>query len=108
MKITTVSASVRYSNGTKGGAFTTIELGAEATLDPKETWTEAQAKLYQELGQQLKALWPVKANGSTNGNVQHAEHHERHCAEHDKPFKRHERDGETWWSHKNGAGWCNE
>ena len=28
MKITTVRASVRYSNGSKGGPFTTIELSA--------------------------------------------------------------------------------
>ena len=104
MKITTISASVRYSNGTKGGPFTTIELGAEAALSPNEQWQEAQAKLYQDLGQQLKALWPAKANGNTNGDGQ-AEHH---CAEHDTPFKRHERDGEVWYSHKQGQDWCNE
>ena len=104
MKVTTISASVRYSRAINTGEYKTIELCAEAALDPSESWTEAQASLYAELGQQLKTLWPAKANASTNGNAQ-AEHH---CAEHDKPFKRHERDGETWYSHKQGQGWCNE
>ena len=38
----------------------TIELSAETTLDGKETWTEAQASLYQQLGCQPMVLW---ANG---------------------------------------------
>ena len=61
MKVTTVSASVRFSGALGDSRFKTIELSAEATLDGKETWTEAQATLYQQLGCQLKALW---ANGA--------------------------------------------
>lgn len=105
MKITTISASVRYSNGTKGGAFTTIELSAEADVAANEDWKQAQAKLYQDLGQQLKTLWPTKANGqATNGNGQ-AEHH---CVEHDTLFERFEREGRVWYAHRQGGGWHNE
>ena len=63
MKATTVSASVRFSGSVGDSRFKTIELSAEATLDGKETWTEAQARLYHQLGCQLKALW---ANGTGN------------------------------------------
>lgn len=102
MKITTVSASVRYSNGSRGGPYTTIELGAEAALGPNDTWQEAQATLYHELGQQLKTLWPVKTRVSTNGNTEH------HCAEHDTPFERFHRDGRVWWAHRQAGGWHND
>lgn len=63
MKVTTVSASVRFSGALGGSRFKTMELSAEATLDGKETWTEAQASLYQQLGCQIKTLW---ANGTSN------------------------------------------
>ena len=36
MKITTVSACVRYLNGSKGGPYTAIELDAEAAFSPNE------------------------------------------------------------------------
>ena len=61
MRVTTVTAQVKYSQDTGHGAWKAIELGAEASVDGKETWTEAQASLYQQLGQQLKTLW---ANGN--------------------------------------------
>ena len=35
----------------------TVELSAEAALDGNEAWGEAQAELYQQFGQQIKALW---------------------------------------------------
>jgi len=38
-----------------------VEVGAEAAVDARETWQTAQARLYAELGQQLKSLW---ANGN--------------------------------------------
>lgn len=102
MKITTISASVRYSNGSRGKAFTTIELSAEADVAANEDWKAAQAKLYQELGQQLKSLWPAKSNDNTTGQASH------HCAEHDTPFERFERDGRIWYAHRQGGGWHNE
>ncbi len=50
MNVTTVSATVRYSKPLPDGAWKAVELSAEASLEPDETWTEAQASLYQELG----------------------------------------------------------
>ena len=66
MKVTTVTANIKYSLDT-GHGWKAIELGAEATVDTKETWTEAQASLYQQLGCQLRALW-TNGNGKTAQN----------------------------------------
>ena len=63
MKVDRITAQIRFSQDTGHGAWKSIEIGAEASVDGKETWTEDQARLYQQLGQQLKVLW---ANG--NGN----------------------------------------
>ena len=57
MKVTTVSASVRYSMALGDGVHKTVELSAEAMLDDGEMWKMAQANLYEELTGQLKALW---------------------------------------------------
>ena len=51
MKVTTVSANIRYSKDTGQGAWKVIELGADATVDANETWQQAQASLYQQLNQ---------------------------------------------------------
>ena len=77
MQITTISASVRYSKAIQPGVYKTVELSAEGTLNPKEDWHEAQATLYADLGEQLKALWTTR-NG-TNGNG--ASHSEREPVE---------------------------
>jgi len=50
MKVTTISASVRYSKAINNGEYKTIELSAEAALEPQEAWKEAQASLYADLG----------------------------------------------------------
>jgi hypothetical protein len=61
MRVTTITANLRYSAEAKG-AWRAIEVGAEATLtNSDESWEQAQAELYHRLGQQLKSLW-------TNGN----------------------------------------
>ena len=112
MKVTTVSAGVRFSKVLGDGSHKTIELSAEAALTAQEEWHKAQATLYHQLGDQLKALWTTKTNGQPkngaasvngNGNGQH------YCQEHGAAFKRHDKDGKTWYSHKaNGGKWCNE
>ena len=105
MKVTTISASVRYSRAINTGEYKTIELCAEAALDPNEIWTEAQASLYAELGQQLKALWTVKANGQAANGGGQSEHY---CQEHQAEFKRYEKEGRVWYAHKAGQKWCKE
>ena len=103
MKITTVSASVRYSRPLGDGSYKTVELGAEATLTAQETWTEAQASLYQELGNQLKTLWTAKNGGSANGSTL-----DHHCQEHSSAFQRYEKGSQVWYAHKQGQEWCRE
>ena len=110
LKITTVSASVRYSKPLPDGAWKAVELSAEATLDPQEGWIEAQASLYQDLGQQLKALWTSNGNvhasqGSAKAEASTAEHY---CQEHQTEFKRYEKEGRVWYAHKAGQKWCKE
>ena len=29
------------------------------------------------------------------------------CEEHQQPFRKHTKGGDSWWSHKQGSGWCN-
>ena len=104
MKVTTISATVRYSKPLPDGAWKAVELSAEATLDPQETWTEAQASLYTDLGQQLRTLWTAKNGQATNSNEQSG----HYCQEHQTEFKRYEKDGRTWYAHKQGQKWCGE
>jgi hypothetical protein len=69
MKVQKVSAVVRYSQDTGKGAWKSLELGVEASLDDRERWQAAQAQLYSELASQFKQLWPQ------NGYA-HAETHQ--------------------------------
>lgn len=65
MKVTTISANIRFSKDIGYGAWKVIEVGAETTLDAKDTWQAAQHQLYGELSQQLQRLW---ANGKVAQN----------------------------------------
>ena len=103
MKITTISASVRYSKPLGDGSYKTVELGAEATLTGQDIWTEAQASLYQELGQQLKALWSTNSNGGASGGTS-----SHYCFEHGMNFQRYEKGSQVWYAHKQGQEWCKE
>jgi hypothetical protein len=115
MKVTTVSASVRYSKALGDGQHKTIELSAEAAIEGKETWTEAQSNLYPQLGQQLKALWGEGNKEGSEKVVQDALENKptqtspHYCQEHQAEFKRFEKDGRVWYSHKAQNGkWCRE
>ena len=104
MQITTISASVRYSKPLGDGSYKTVELGAEATLTAEETWTEAQANLYQALGHQLKALWTSNGNSGANGHPTPG----HYCLEHGTAFKQYEKASQVWYAHKQGQEWCRE
>ena len=86
-----------------------MELSAEATVEYAENWQEAQARLYDDLGQQLKALWSTKANGNgSTGNGKPDATPDHHCQEHGVPFKRNEKEGSAWYRHRLDEGkWCN-
>jgi hypothetical protein len=57
MQVNRVTATVRYSQDTGKGAWKSLELGCDASIDPKEDWQKAQASLYGQLAQQFKTLW---------------------------------------------------
>jgi hypothetical protein len=111
MRVTTVTATLRYSAEAKG-AWRSIEVGAEATLTTSdETWEQAQTELYLRLGQQLKTLW---ANGIGKAGTQKqpqpeapAPKPDHWCEEHQTEFQRFGKDGKVWYSHKAPDGkWC--
>jgi hypothetical protein len=107
MKVTTITATLRYSAEAKG-AWRSIEVGAEATLtNSDESWESAQAELYHRLGQQLKTLW---GNGSrSNSEASQAPMSTHYCHEHQTELKRYEKGGKVWYSHKASDGkWCRE
>jgi hypothetical protein len=56
MRVTTVSAAIRFSKDT-GQGWKTIDIGAEASLDPDDDWVVAQQGLYSQLTAQLRQLW---------------------------------------------------
>ena len=99
MNINTISANVRFSKRTDEGTHVTIELGSEATLTPEEAqdWKQAQADLYTDLTEQIKTLWPKKANGNNgqtaSSNNAQASQSAHYCQEHEAEFKRYEKEG---------------
>ena len=114
MKVTTVSANIRYSQDTGHGAWKVVELGAEATVGEREQWADAQAELYRQLGQQLKTLWanpeePVGAASDPEPTEVPNKPPDHYCHEHQTPYKRYSRGENVWWSHKTPDGkWCRE
>lgn len=126
MKVEKVSATIRYSQDTGHGAWKVVELGAEGSVDAKESWHQAQSYLYGQLGRQLRVLW---CNGNTTGtgaavNGQNGAESQipvpaepeptqtprlHWCQVHDALFKRRQKGGTVWYSHKAEDGsWCNE
>jgi hypothetical protein len=77
MRVDRVTAVLRYSAEAKG-AWRTVELGAEATVDPEEDWALAQQGLYTRLTSQLREVWgwgkACPSLGRRNGhNPEHAQ-----------------------------------
>jgi hypothetical protein len=87
MQVTRISANVRYSKQMPDGAFKTVELGAEGSLDSSdETWQEAQAALYHQLGDQLRYVF----NGNGAGKPQNgSQDHVQPLPEPPLPFQHH-------------------
>jgi hypothetical protein len=130
MKVERVSANIRFSKDTGAGAWKVVELGVEATIGPDEDWTLAQSGLYAVLASQLRSLWSQNSlspehsqNASekpVQGDWEHLEsspspkparpaaRSAHWCTEHGVEFRRFEKDGRTWYSHKVGDGWCKE
>ena len=118
-EVTSVSASVRFSGTVGQSRFKTVELSAEATVQRDEDWQDAQSKLYQVLGQQVKHLWlqgqkaPESAEKAIEGipgsDLTQTPVADHHCLDHQAGFKRYQRGANTWYSHKTDDGtWCRE
>ena len=122
MIVTTVSATIRYSQDTGKGAWKVVELGAEGSVEAKEGWQQAQSNLYAELGKQMRQLWNNGTSTATNGQDRSESHvapsaeTEPHqtsrlhwCSDHQVLFKKRQKAGTVWYSHKAADGsWCNE
>jgi hypothetical protein len=123
MKVQQISVNVRYSKALAQGEYKTVELGLEAALDEEEDWGLAQQGLYAALTTQLRMLW------SKNGhNSEHAQNGSEAaiegsweeikaspspakahwCSVHNVEFRRFEKDGRWWYSHRDGDSWCKE
>ncbi|MDP6452699.1 MAG: hypothetical protein QF898_05260 [SAR202 cluster bacterium] len=128
MKVVNVSASIRYSKPVGDGSFKTIEIAAEGTLTPNENWQDAQSDLYDQLAGQLRQIWTKKGQKTTSkhatstlgigtgekslSNPETPETSKKithSCAEHGVAFRRYEKNGHEWYSHKVDDGtWCRE
>jgi hypothetical protein len=98
MKVTVVKATLRFSKEAQG-AWKSIEVGAEAEIEPKDKWQDAQAQLYRDLAQQMRTLWGANGNG----------HEKEHwCSEHGVAFEQQSNGRGNWWSHRTADGWCKE
>ena len=107
MKVTSVTATIKYSQDTGKGAWKAVEIGAEGTVEGGETWADAQTRLYQDLTGQLRALWGSGSPASVNGS--HPDTTEHYCHEHRAEFKRYTRGNAVWYAHKQADGrWCRE
>jgi hypothetical protein len=118
VNVITVTATIKYSAEAKG-AWRTIEVGAEADVALDEDWHTAQASLYDQLGQQLKTFWSKgasKAHAEADDWEELGGNHKEtltpvpshYCQAHQCQYKRYEKDGKVWWSHRQGNGWCKE
>lgn len=114
MKVTTVSATIRFSEDSGKGAWKSLELGAEAVIEPQEDWEEVQARLYARLTNQFKGLW--NKNSVSKANYQESmplealsAEPEHFCQEHNCEFKKFTKNNKVWYAHPMGdTKWCNE
>ncbi|HZA22488.1 MAG TPA: hypothetical protein VFA32_07775 [Dehalococcoidia bacterium] len=124
MRVTQIEAHVRYSADTGRGAWKTIELAAQASIDSAENWEGALSCLYDSLVAQFRDKWQNgPAQPATNGHpadpettpphenpaMATTEANQHFCQVHQTLFRRRNgRDGGAWWSHKVPDGWCRE
>jgi hypothetical protein len=124
MQVTKVSARIRYSKPIGDGSFKTIEISAEGAIGHNENWQEAQSNLYDNLAGQLRHIWTKKGQKADSGyngvrtadssllgpNTPETSKRIAHrCIEHGVAFRRYEKNGHEWYSHKTNEGtWCRE
>lgn len=59
MEVDRVKVSLKYSQVLASGNTKTVELEAEGTVSPKETWQQAQTYLYSELQKQVMEVFKL-------------------------------------------------
>jgi hypothetical protein len=131
MKVTTVSVSIRYSKSLAPGEHKTLELSAEGGVSEDDDWFTCQQGLYSQLTTQLRRLWAqngviqepapdgprmavagssdwedIESQSLPSPSVSSPKVH--YCQEHQTPFKKCEKGGSAWYSHKMAGGWCRE
>ena len=75
MKVEKVHAAIKFSQDTGHGAWKSIEIGAEATVDERERWAASLAHLYSDLSRELKTLWAANGNKAQESPHDGAESH---------------------------------
>jgi hypothetical protein len=118
MKVDLVTVAIRYSKQLLDGSHKTVELGAEGTLDAEaEDWQETQAGLYHQLGDQMHYVFSANGAGKARNGPEKAVEappapplpppphpREHYCQEHQTVFKKYEKDGKIWYSHRGPDG----
>jgi hypothetical protein len=122
MQVDRVTALVKYSSEIKG-SWKSIELGAEASLGPGESWRAAQSQLYRDVSNLLKQLWaqngsgqppaledlpPVAGGFASDTDPQPLPAH--FCQQHGAPFTPKTGPHGEFYSHKveGSTAWCNK
>jgi hypothetical protein len=97
------------------GSFKTVEIEAEATLNPEEDYHEAQVALYHELGDTMNYVFSGNGAGKSHNGppkavqpLTAAPRREHWCSTHQTEYKMFTKEGRTWYSHKTRDGWCKE
>lgn len=128
MRVNTISASIRYSKPVGDGSFKTVELSADGTITPNENWQDAQSNLYDNLAGQLRLMWMKKGQKTTNieatstngidntrtslsgpNTTEISKKNDHFCSDHGREFRRYEKNGHEWYSHKTDEGtWCRQ
>lgn len=78
----------------------------EKAFDELDTWlTAAVASSMNEKSQKLATAKPVAAQAEVQPPLQQ-QPQPNWCFIHNCEMKMHEKDGSTWYSHKDGDAWC--
>jgi hypothetical protein len=109
MEVDRIKVSIRFSKDTGKGAWHTIEVGAEATVEPNDDWGASQIELHEDLANHLRQLFGTPVKDQEEPEIAAPPKSREHwCEEHNIAFRHNQNDRGEWWSHKQGQGWCNE
>ncbi len=73
MRVFNVAVNIRYAKEIEG-AWKTVEVGAEATVEEGEQWTLCQQGLFAQLSAQLREVWAMWAKNGRGPEPVHNGH----------------------------------